>query len=150
MGKLWSLIMRVLLFRRIKGIKYLNTGGKIRVSKKNYVQLNGRSYFGPNCYLGANIISYGDLLVGPSVCFVGDDHRIPKRDEGVKYYDSGRAKLKNIIIENNVWIGANCTIMSGVKISEGSIIAAGTVITKSTKPYTIYGSSKQFEIKQIK
>jgi maltose O-acetyltransferase len=144
-----SLLMRLKYFNLVKGIKYLNTGGNIKISKKNKIVLNGKSYFGSNCYLGANLEIKGNLLVGPNVCFVGNDHRIPKPEEKINYYDSGREKLMPIIIENNVWIGANCTILTGIKIAEGTIIAAGSVITKSTEPYTIYGSSKQFKIKEI-
>ena len=145
-----SFLMRVKYFFLVKGIKNLYTGGNIKISKKNKIILNGKSYFGPNCYLGANLEVHGNLLVGPNVCFVGNDHRIPERKEKINYFDSGREKLEPIIIENNVWIGANCTILTGIKIAEGTIIAAGSVITKSTEPYTVYGSSKQFIIKKIK
>jgi acetyltransferase-like isoleucine patch superfamily enzyme len=43
----------------------------------------------------------------------------------------------DIIIENDVWIGAKSTIMSGVKIGNGAIIAAGSVVTKDVPPYAI-------------
>jgi acetyltransferase-like isoleucine patch superfamily enzyme len=43
----------------------------------------------------------------------------------------------DIIIENDVWIGAKSTIMSGVKISNGSIIAATSTVTKDVPPYAI-------------
>jgi acetyltransferase-like isoleucine patch superfamily enzyme len=43
----------------------------------------------------------------------------------------------DIIIENDVWIGAKATIMSGVKISNGSIVASGSVVTKDVPPYSI-------------
>lgn len=43
----------------------------------------------------------------------------------------------NINIENDVWIGANSTIMSGVKISNGSIIGATATVTKDVPPYAI-------------
>ncbi|MEC9303162.1 MAG: acyltransferase [Bacteroidota bacterium] len=148
-GKFYTIIYRIIFFFKIKGIKNLNVGGKITVSSKNTITLQGKAYFGPNCYLGANLNVDGDLLVGPNVCFVGDDHRIPKRSEKTSYIDSGRDILREIKIEKNVWIGANSTILTGVTLAEGSIIAAGTVVTKSTKPYTIYGSSKQFKIKEI-
>ena len=149
MGKIYTLLNYFLFFFKIKGIHNLRSGGRIYVSKKNIIKLKGKSYFGPNCYLGANLDVEGDLLVGPNVCFVGDDHRIPNKNEKITYYNSGRAKFKTIIIKKNVWIGANSTILSGVTLSEGTIIAAGSVITKSTSPYSIYGSSKQFIIKKI-
>lgn len=43
----------------------------------------------------------------------------------------------NIIIQNDVWIGAKSTIMSGVKISNGSVVGAGSVVTKDVPPYAI-------------
>lgn len=43
-----------------------------------------------------------------------------------------------IIIEKDVWIGANVTILKGVTVAEGCVIGAGTVLTKSTHPYGIY------------
>lgn len=43
----------------------------------------------------------------------------------------------DIIIENDVWIGANATIMSGVKISNGAIIGATATVTKDVPPYAI-------------
>lgn len=46
----------------------------------------------------------------------------------------------NIVIGNDVWIGQNALIMSGVEIADGVIIAAGAVVTKSiTEPYSIFG-----------
>ena len=149
MGKFYTIIYRFLYFLKIKKIWYLNLGGRISISSKNKITLNGKAYFGPNCYLGANLEIAGDLLVGPNVCFVGNDHRIPSRSENITYYESGRDSLNDIKIEKNVWIGANSTILTGVTIAEGTIIAAGSVITKSTNPYTIYGSSKQFKIRKI-
>lgn len=43
----------------------------------------------------------------------------------------------DIIIENDVWIGAKSTIMSGVKIHNGSVVGAGSVVTKDVPPYAI-------------
>ena len=47
----------------------------------------------------------------------------------------------DIIIENDVWVGARSTIMSGVKISNGAVVAAGSVVTKDVPPYTIVGGN---------
>ena len=43
----------------------------------------------------------------------------------------------DIIVENDVWIGATSTIMSGIKISNGAVIAAGSTVTKDVPPYAI-------------
>ena len=46
---------------------------------------------------------------------------------------------KDVIIESDVWVGANVTLLSGVTIGRGSIVAAGAVVTKSTPPYSVIG-----------
>jgi virginiamycin A acetyltransferase len=54
------------------------------------------------------------------------------------HMDMGHPTCKgNIIIENDVWIGAKSTIMSGVKISNGAVIGSCSVVTKDVPPYAI-------------
>jgi serine acetyltransferase len=43
----------------------------------------------------------------------------------------------DITIENDVWIGAKATVMSGIKIGNGAVVAAGSVVTKDVPPYAI-------------
>ena len=43
----------------------------------------------------------------------------------------------SIIVEDDVWIGARTVILSGVRIGQGAIIAAGSVVTKDVEPYSI-------------
>ena len=45
----------------------------------------------------------------------------------------------DIVIGNDVWIGYEAVIMSGVKIGDGAIIGARAVVTKDVEPYTIVG-----------
>lgn len=45
----------------------------------------------------------------------------------------------DIIIEDDVWIGQRCTILSGVKIGQGAVVAAGSVVSKDVPPYSIVG-----------
>ena len=59
------------------------------------------------------------------------------------YYKNSNEKIKNSIgkvtIENDVWIGANVTIVDNVTIGTGAVVAAGSVVTKNVKPYSIIG-----------
>lgn len=47
----------------------------------------------------------------------------------------------DIIVQNDVWIGANCTILDGVSIGNGAVVAAGAVVTKSVPAYAIVGGN---------
>lgn len=46
-----------------------------------------------------------------------------------------------LIIEDDVWIGTDVLILSGVRAGKGAIIAAGSVVTKNIEPYAIYGGN---------
>ena len=62
----------------------------------------------------------------------------------------------NIVVGNDVWIGYNATIMAGVTIGDGAIIAANATVVKNVEPYTIVGGNpakiirKRFSEKHIK
>lgn len=53
--------------------------------------------------------------------------------------DSDIDNKGDVIIGEDVWIGTNSVILSGVRIGRGSIIAAGSVVTKNIEPYSIVG-----------
>ena len=54
-----------------------------------------------------------------------------------------------VIIEDKVWVGANVTILSGVRIGEGAILAAGAVVTKDVPPRSVVGGVPARIIKSI-
>lgn len=53
----------------------------------------------------------------------------------------------SIIIEDDVWIGANSVILSGIKIGRGSIIAAGSIVTKNVEPYSVVAGNPAKKIR---
>ena len=46
---------------------------------------------------------------------------------------------RDVIIEDDVWIGAKTTILKGVTIGRGAVIAAGALVVKNVEPYSIVG-----------
>ena len=48
---------------------------------------------------------------------------------------------KKIVLEDDVWIGANAVIIQGVTVGTGSIVGAGAVVTKDVPPYTVVGGT---------
>ena len=57
-----------------------------------------------------------------------------------QYYDLKKPRYKgDIIIGNDVWVAFGATILSGVKIGDGAVVAAGSVVTKDIPPYAIVG-----------
>lgn len=79
-------------------------------------------------------------IFGPGCSIITGDHRVDVIGKHV--FDSMDKLPENdqqIIIEDGVWCGANVTILKGGTIGRGSIVAAGSVVTKSCVPYSIIG-----------
>lgn len=92
--------------------------------------------------------THADLVIGKKVIFgpkptiITGDHRIDligKHIIDVTYADKKPSSDAPVVIEDGCWIGANVTILKGVTIGRGSVIAAGAVVTKSCEPYSIIG-----------
>ncbi len=80
------------------------------------------------------------VIFGPHPTIITGDHRM---DAVGKYIMDSHEKLSEndapVVIEDDVWCGANVTILKGVTIGRGSVVAAGAVVTKSCPPYSIVG-----------
>jgi len=76
-----------------------------------------------------------DCLIASGCRFVDHDHGIVKGE----LMRTQQCPGKEIIIEDDVWIGANAIVLKGVVIERGAIIAGGAVLTKSVPPYEIWG-----------
>lgn len=89
---------------------------------------------------GASLTIGNKVIFGPHPTIITGDHRI---DVIGKYIIDSHEKLPEndvpVIIEDDVWTGANITILKGVTIGRGSVIAAGAVVNKSCPPYSIIG-----------
>jgi putative colanic acid biosynthesis acetyltransferase WcaF len=82
-------------------------------------------------------VEIGDrTLIGYRTIISSANHVIPQGKGHI--FGSGHHK-KKVTIENDVWVGGNCTIVAGVNIGEGAVIAAGSVVTKDVEPFTIVG-----------
>lgn len=114
------------LFGKTKGTFYLEPpfrcdyGYNIELGKNFYANYN-------LTVLDVAKVKIGDfVLIGPNVNLITVNHPIDK-----DFRAKGFEISKEIIIENNVWIGANVTVNPGVKIGENSIIGSGSVVTKN-------------------
>jgi acetyltransferase-like isoleucine patch superfamily enzyme len=81
-------------------------------------------------------IDIGDnCLIAPFAYFVDANHGI----KGNKLINQQDLEAKPIKIHNDVWIGANVTVIGGIEIGEGSVIASQSLVNKNIPPYSVYG-----------
>lgn len=102
--------------------------------------------FGKNIHIGENVfINSGCKMQDQGGIYIGDDVLIGHNGclltlNHVEDPDS-RADMhpKPVRIEDKAWLGSNVTVLPGVTIGEGAIVAAGAVVTKDVEPRTIVG-----------
>jgi len=98
---------------------------------------------GNYCSIGANVV----FVLGGNHQYSGIT-TYPLYSKFIKLSPEIDAVSKGaIIVEDEVWIGTNTTILSGVRIGKGAIIAAGSVVTKNIPPYSIAGGNPAKVIK---
>ncbi|MCH7397728.1 acyltransferase [Belliella sp. DSM 107340] len=104
------------------------------------LKVGNNSSIGPYSYIGCSgYIEIGDnVMMSPRVSIYSENHNfsdvdLPMIDQGVT-----RSFVK---IENDCWIAANSIILAGVTVGKGSIVAAGSVVTKDVPPFSIVGGN---------
>lgn len=76
-----------------------------------------------------------NVAIAPNCTIIGVNHSFDQVDIPIK--NQGVNTRGGVIIEDNVWVGANCVVLDGVTIGTGCVIGAGSVVTKSIPPYSI-------------
>lgn len=113
---------------------------------KRTIQLGHKVQFGTNCNIASDAVFGNNILLAGSVSLVGRyDHSIDQ--VGVTIWNSPRGNDQPTIIEDDVWIGHGAIVIGGVTISRGSIVAAGSIVTKSIPPCEVWAGNPARKIK---
>lgn len=83
---------------------------------------------------GGKIVIGDNCLIGPGVVMRTAGHKYSRSDRIIR--DQGH-DIADIVIENDVWVGANAVILGGVLIGMGAVVGAGAVVTKDVPPMAI-------------
>jgi acetyltransferase-like isoleucine patch superfamily enzyme len=125
-------------------LKYFGSNARImrgvEVICAHNVAIGNNVYIGKNC----SLYGYDNITIGENTLIARDtimltrshifsDSKVPIREQG---YSSSP-----IIIGSDVWIGARVTILPGVNIGDGSVVAAGSIVNKDVPAYTVVAGS---------
>lgn len=137
-------------------------GGRIDIEKQTCIESNAMILsMGGNISIGSNCtINPFTIIYGQGGCYIGNGVRIAAHctiipsnhqfiDSSVPIFRQGLIN-KGIVIEDDVWIGTGVRVLDGVHIAKGSVIGAGSVVTKSTEPYGVYVGVPAIKIKNRK
>lgn len=165
LGVLKTYFYKLLYIKRIyiKSVPKLNCSFKIAI-KKHSKLIIGNNFRGRN-NISFRIYNKGIVEIGND-CFFNDGCSINCRKkikigndvkfgQNVMLFDHDHDYKNNIndfveeeiVIGNNVWIGANCIILKGVTIGDNVVIAAGSVVNKNIKSNYTYIQKKTNELR---
>lgn len=114
--------------------------GRLRIEGEADIDIRRNVRIGPGCHLNADcridasapVELVGQVGVGHEVLFLTNGHEI-----GDDHQRGGESFTSAIRIEEGVWIGARATILPGVTVGRGAVVAAGSVVTKDVAPDTM-------------
>jgi acetyltransferase-like isoleucine patch superfamily enzyme len=97
-------------------------------------------YINPGCVLySGNGIRFGDyVLLAPGVKVMPTNHAFTSRDTPIRHQGFMPSR-GGIVIEDDVWVGANAVLLDGAQIGRGAIIAAGAVVSGGVPAFEIWG-----------
>lgn len=99
--------------------------------------IGDNSGVGANSVIGRGTVIGDNVMMGPECYIYTRNHAFSRTD--IPMREQGMQDFEPVIIGNDVWIGARVIILPGVKIGNGCIIGAGSVVTKDFPDYAIGG-----------
>ena len=114
------------------------------INQKRQISIGDNSFIGKWCHI--SIVEPATLTIGnyvgisPYVKIFGGDRNLSVVGKYFMTVKEGGPNVP-IVIEDDVMIGAAAIILKGTKIGEGAIVAAGAVVSKNIRPFTIWGGN---------
>lgn len=140
-GKLGEVLRRVMYKIFLKNVgRNFYTSLRIRIQGYENISIGNNVAINDCVWIAANkhkdgAITIGDnVLIGPFTVIHSGNHIIDNPNELINRQGF---RFSPILIDADVWIAAQCTILSGVHIGRGAVIAAGSLVNKDIAPYTI-------------
>jgi maltose O-acetyltransferase len=119
----------------------LHISKNVTISSLNQIEFSDDIYISNNCWIitpdnNQSKITIGKyVMIAQNVMIIGGNHNVSRTD--IPMMLQGEGKQGPIIIEDDVWIGAGVIILTGIRVGKGSVIGAGSVVTKDIPEYSI-------------
>ena len=103
------------------------------------ITIGNNSGVGINCIIQGKVTIHDNVIMGPEVYIYTRNHRHDMLN--IPMIQQGFEEEREVVIDDDVWIGSRVTILPGVHVGKGSILGAASVITKDVPPYVIMGGN---------
>lgn len=145
--------LKISFYLAVLKLKLRSLGDHNRIYFANIVEpynvsIGHHVYINKNCDIitnGSKVKIGNYVMIGPNVTLIAQNHSVSDWKKPMIF--GSKYNRGNIKVCDDVWIGANVTILSGVTINRGAVVAAGAVVTKNVPPYAIVGGVPATKIK---
>lgn len=97
------------------------------------------------------LVKIGDrVAVSPGVMIIADANPNNSALQELPYVREHLIVSREVVIEDDAWIGAGAIILPGVVVGRGAVVGAGAVVTRDVAPYTIVAGSPAREIRKLR
>ncbi len=103
------------------------------------LELGDNSGLGLNARISGKTIIGNNVMMGPNISIFTRNHSFERID--IPMNQQGFSNEKPVVLSDDVWIGANVTILPGVHVGTGAILGAASVVTKDVPDYAIVGGN---------
>lgn len=121
----------------------ISAGSNINVERgavfSSKIRIGNNSGIGKNAKIPEQVTIGNDVMMGPECYMYTQNHAFDRLD--IPMWRQGHSPVSPITVGDDVWIGGRVTVLPGVYIGNGSIIGAGSVVTKDVPPYAIVGGA---------
>jgi acetyltransferase-like isoleucine patch superfamily enzyme len=102
------------------------------------ITVNGHVYIGPRAYWSAKggIVLGDNVIFGPMTTLWSYNHN-HRSERFLPYGPPEEDLLRQIVVEDDVWVGLRATVLSGVTLGYGSVVGAGAVVARDVPPLCI-------------
>lgn len=105
-----------------------------RFGLKENLRIGNNCEINENVYIQSALI--GDyVLIAQNVSILAMTHNY--NDKNTPIIEQGFSAVRTVVIEDDVWIGRNVTILPGLTLGKGCVIGTGSVVTKDVLPYKV-------------
>lgn len=148
-------LARVLWRRHHIGRRF-HAGIRVRMLSRNPIKIGDDFYIGRDSFIECDATIGNDVIMANRVALIGrHDHHyqqigvpIRKASHILEKDYNWKGIGQQVIIGDDVWIGYGSIILTGVKIGNGSIVAAGSIVTRDVEPYSIYAGAPAKKIRE--
>tara|TARA_B110000116_G_scaffold271457_1_gene292231 strand:- start:1042 stop:1557 length:516 start_codon:yes stop_codon:yes gene_type:complete len=137
-----KIMNKIRVFYIIHVLGAMKHGKSARFQNNVYIGGPSAVSIGKDCQINEYVFLQGaiigdNVMIAPYVALIANKKEVNTTDILMSTVE--KEKGLKVIIEDDVWIGRNTIVMPGVKIGKGSIIGAGSVVTKDVEPMSVMG-----------